>query len=76
MTVAVLLMAAVPGQQRLAAQEAGDGVLQKVGNEPGEQDGEPGSRVNRMENLGLVVKMNRVKCRSRAWVGPAESRAA
>lgn len=43
MTAAVLLMAAVPGQQRLAAQEAGDGVLQKVGNEPGEQDGEPGS---------------------------------
>ena len=43
MTVAVLLMAAVPGQQRLAAQEAGDGVLQKVGNEPGEQAGEPGS---------------------------------
>ena len=32
MTAAVLLMAAVPGQQRLAAQEAGDGVLQKVGN--------------------------------------------
>ena len=43
MTAAVLLMAAVPGQQMLAAQEAGDGVLQKVGNEPGEQAGEPGS---------------------------------
>ena len=43
MTVAVLLMAAVPGRQRLAAQEAGDGVLQKVGNEPSEQAGEPGS---------------------------------
>ena len=69
LTAAVLLMAAVPGQQRLAAQEAGDGVLQKVGNEPGEQAGEPGS------GCELVVKMNRVKCRSRAWVGPAENRA-
>ena len=33
------------------------------------------SRVNRLENLGLVVKMNRVKCRSRAWAGPVGSRA-
>ena len=33
------------------------------------------SRVNRLENLGLVVKMNRVKGRSRAWAGPAGSRA-
>ena len=64
MTAAVLLMAAVPGQQRLAAQEAGDGERWVM------------SRVNRLENLGLVVKMNRVKCRSRAWVGPVGSRAA
>ena len=43
MTASVLLMAAVPGQQRLAAQEADDGVLQNVDNELGGQAVEPRS---------------------------------
>ena len=43
MTVAVLLMAAASGQQRLAAQEADDGVLQNVDNELGGQAVEPRS---------------------------------